>query len=252
MIYRKRGAVARWENGTLIRVVESGVAIEEGERFECHPERSEGPSLAIADPPCINVEANVERLIVISGAAEHEYGEQCWREETQRLHLSITHKKERVLIDQADFDTTHIDRVAAALQRMRSEREAPPRLRLARNVAAAIVPFLGGIQTAGGKDAYGNDIVDGGESWYRPSYRMRPVRTKMNVRLEHPVTGIDRELPEAIALLRSVDGPALRVLMQDGDDVYPAEVRVGKIRAIGTDRAFYPYAAGSFGAEMML
>ena len=30
MIYRKRGSVVRWENGTLVRVAESGMAIEEG------------------------------------------------------------------------------------------------------------------------------------------------------------------------------------------------------------------------------
>jgi hypothetical protein len=40
MIYRKQGVIARWENGTLIRVTESGVAIEEGEYFECRPESS--------------------------------------------------------------------------------------------------------------------------------------------------------------------------------------------------------------------
>ena len=38
MIYRKRGSVARWENGALVRVSESGVAFERGELFECHPE----------------------------------------------------------------------------------------------------------------------------------------------------------------------------------------------------------------------
>lgn len=37
MIYRKRGQTVRWENGTLIRVTESGVAWEEGERFICEP-----------------------------------------------------------------------------------------------------------------------------------------------------------------------------------------------------------------------
>jgi hypothetical protein len=43
MIYRKRGHTTRWENGTLIRVTESGVATET-DLFACHPERSEGPS----------------------------------------------------------------------------------------------------------------------------------------------------------------------------------------------------------------
>lgn len=252
MIYRKRGAVARWENGTLIRVVESGVAIEEGDAFTCHPERSEGPPPEIEDPPVIWVEGDVERLILMNGFAEHSFGETRWVERTRRLHLAITRNNERALIDQASFDTTHIDRVAAALRRMGSEREAPSRLRVAKNVTAALVPFLGGIQTAGGKDGYGNDILDGGESWYRPSYRVRPVKTKMNVRLEHDVTEIDEELPEAIALLRPVDGLTIRVLMQERDEAWPAEVRIGGVRAVGTDRTFYPYGAGSFGAEMML
>lgn len=252
MIYRKRGAVARWENGTLIRVTESGIAIEDGERFECHPGRSEGPSLEIEDPPRIYVEGNAERLILINGLAEHLFGEQRWEERIQRLHLALTHKTERVLIDQADFDTTHITHVATALQRMTAERDAPPKLRFAQNVTAALAPFLGGIQTAGGKDGYGNAIVDGGEGWYRPSYRVRPVKTKLNVRLVHDVTEIDSSLPQAIALLRPVDGLTVRVLIEDGPRVYPSEVRITRIAAVASDRTFYPYGAGSFGAEMML
>ena len=38
MIYRKCGNVVRWENGTLVRVAERGIAIEEGELFECRPD----------------------------------------------------------------------------------------------------------------------------------------------------------------------------------------------------------------------
>ena len=250
MIYRKRGTVARREDGTLIRVTECGVAIENGDLFECHPERSEGPSPAIEDPPHLHIEG-AERLIIINGFAQHEYGETRWEERVQRLHVALTHDKERALLDQADFDTTHIERVAAAMQRMEAEREPPRRLRLAKNVTAALVPFLGGIQTAGGKDGYGNDIVDGGENWYRPSYRIRPVQTKLNVRLEHDVTEIDRDLPEAIALLRPAGGLTVRVLIEERQRVYPAEVRIGRIAAVAEERTFYPYGAGSFGAEMM-
>jgi hypothetical protein len=259
VIYRKRGAVARWENGTLIRVAETGVAIERGEVFECHPERSEGPP-SIEPPPHIHVEGNVERLILTSGVAEHEYGDIRWREETKRLHLSLTHKKERVLIDQADFDTTHIARVAEALTRMGEERAAPPRLRLAKNVTAALIPWLAGIappnvrliQTAGGKDGYGDDVLEHTANWFRPSYRVRPVQAPMNLRLECNVTAIDENRPQAIALLRPVDGLTLRVLIEDGPRVYPAVVRVTRIDAVANERTFYPYGAGSFGAEMML
>ncbi|MEA2489828.1 MAG: hypothetical protein QOH21_1620, partial [Acidobacteriota bacterium] len=32
-MYRKRGRVVRWENGTVVRAIESGLAIEDGEVF---------------------------------------------------------------------------------------------------------------------------------------------------------------------------------------------------------------------------
>ena len=45
----------------------------------------------------------------------------------------------------------------------------------------------------------------------------------------------------------------LRVLCVDGDDVFPVTIDATRIDAVSRDEpAWYPYAAGSFGAEMML
>jgi hypothetical protein len=264
VIYRKHGAVARWENGTLIRVTEAGEARETGELFECWPvpvERWASAHRAVellgglkpAAPP------ETERLIVTHGISHHQYGDRTWSEETRRFHAALVHGSLRALVD-AEADVTTI---ADALRRAGPEREAPPRLRLAPNVTAALLPSLAGIappnvrlvQSAGGVDGYGNEVVEAeGEwpNWYRPSYRIRPVRMPHNLRLECAVTEIDEARPRAIALLAPVDGLTLRVLVEDGPSVFPCTVRVTRIDAVSNERTWYPYGAGSFGAEMML
>ncbi|MFL6247984.1 MAG: hypothetical protein ACJ74H_18315 [Thermoanaerobaculia bacterium] len=312
MIYRKRGSVVRWENGTLVRVIERGIAIEEGELFECRPEHA-GDAPHIDETRVIEMarmareaagEVAIERLIVVEGIAEHECeqplirplgtfsphegrrlkpdvafsppqrGEGArsadegspvatWTEHTQRIHLSLTRARTRVLLDLGTFDISDISRVAAALARADSaERDAPPRLRLAPNVTAALLPTLIGIappnvrlvQTAGGVDGYGAPIVEATGSWpnaYRPSYRVRPVRMPMQLRLECDVTEIERDRPIAVALLAPVTS-VLRVLIDDGKRAYPSTVRITRIDAVSSERTWYPYGAGSFGAEMML
>lgn len=272
MIYRKRGSVVRWENGTLVRVTESGVAIEEGERFECRPERSrlrhfEASSVlptvrAIRD---LVRPVSVERLIVTHGIAEHECDGRAWSEETQRFHLSMVRGPLRALVDATSGRLDDIAPIAAALARAETEeREAPERLRVAPCVAAALLPSLhdhvGVVQTAGGVDGYGHPIVEAeGEpwpNWYRPSYRMRPVRMPLNVSLPLNVRGeadeVDRDLPLAIALLAPPQRNAARVLLVDGDRVYPAQIRVTRVRAAAAEHVWYPYGGGSFGAELML
>lgn len=176
----------------------------------------------------------------------------------------MTRKPLRVLIDQADFDLAHIRRVADALGRAElEERDPPPRLRLAPNVTAALLPSLAGlappntrlVQTAGGIDGKGQPIVEATRdwpNWYRPSYRLRPLRMPLNLRLECDVTEIDRDRPEAIALLAPVDGLVLCVLADDGKRVFPTTVRVTRIDAVAGERVWYPYGGGSFGAELML
>ena len=264
MIYRKRGSVVRWENGRVVRVSESGIAREEGELFTCEPA---GGEVVLGEPsasfPSVSLPVRVERLIMTRGIAEHEYGETSWSEDSERLHLSLVHGRERALIDQADFDLTHIERVAAVLARIGSERDAPPRLRFAPNVTAALLPSLIGlappnvrlVQSAGGVDGKGTEIVEAEgawPNWYRPSYRVRPFRAPLNLRLECDVTDISEDRPVAIALLAPAGGLTMRVLVEEGRFAYPSTVRVTRIDAVGRARRWYPYGAGSFGAELML
>ena len=276
MIYRKHGSVARWENGTLIRVSESGAAREEGELFECWPEvwSAAAPAAALdlgsaALPRRVEAVASavkaaagaaalhIERLLVMAGLAEHEYDGRTWSDETDRVHLSMTHGHLRVLVDSTARRLGDIAPIADALRRAEPhERVAPKRLRLAPNVAAALLPHLANIiQTAGGVDGYGHPIVEARAPWpnvYRPSYRVRPVRMPLNVRIDCDETEIDADLPRALALLAPVHGRTLRVLVEDKQRVYPATVVVDGIRAAGAERIWYPYGGGSFGAELML
>lgn len=184
-------------------------------------------------------------------------------ETTRRIHLSLTRARMRALLDLGSFDVSDVMRVAAALARADSvERDAPPRLRLAPNVTAALLPTLIGIappnvrlvQTAGGVDGYGAPIVESSGPWpnaYRPSYRVRPARMPMQLRLECDVTEIERDRPLAVAMLAPVSS-VLRLLIDDGKRAYPSTVRLARIDAVSNERTWYPYGAGSFGAEMML
>ena len=91
---------------------------------------------------------------------------------------------------------------------------------------------------------------------YRPSYRVRPVRMPLQLRLECDVMAIDADRPRAVALLAPVSVVSgqlvVRVLVEDGDRAFPATVRVARIDAVSDQRTWYPYGGGSFGAEMML
>ena len=292
MIYRKRGSVVRWENGTLVRVAERGIAMEEGELFDCRPDDSgQVPHVdelrVVEAVDAVRMAAGdvaIERLIVVEGVAEHESqihverdsvaqsadegsSVRTWTEHTQRIHLSLMRGRIRALLDLGSFDTTDVARVAAALARAGGiEREAPPRLRLAPNVTAALLPTLIGIaspldakhirlvQSAVGVDGYGNPIVEASGPWpnvYRPSYRVRPIRMPMQLRLESDVTEIERDRPIAVALLAPASS-VLRVLIEDGGHAYLSTVRLTRIDAVSDQRTWYPYGGGSFGAEMML
>lgn len=255
-IYRKRGQVVRWENGTLVRVSESGVAIEDGELFTCEPERREPLVLTNerVHEAIRAIDLTIERWIVSHGIAEHEFGERTWSEETRRIHLSIVNGRIRALVDSFD----DIERVSNALKRAeQQEREAPKHLVLNANVSAALLPSLPNVeQVAGGIDGKGRDIIEAQRepwpNWYRPSYRVRPIRMPLNLRLRHKETAIDPDLPRAVALLAPPDGLTVRVLIEERTRVYPSMVHVGKIEAVSENVIWYPYAGGSFGAEMML
>ena len=254
MIYRKHGSVVRRENGTLIRVTECGVAREQGELFECLPagcdHEAETPA---SDEFTAELEAIrgvlFERVILTHGIARHECEGRVWREETRRFHASIVRGRLRALVDRIE----DVHAIAEALARAGSEREAPAHLRLAPNVTAAVLPFLPQAkQTAGGVDGYGHPVTETSASFYRPSYRVRPLRMPFNLRLEHESDAIDADLPRAVALLAPADGLTLRVLIEEKTRVYPGTVRVAAIRAVSREAVWYPYGAGSFGAEMML
>ena len=277
-LYRKRGRVVRWENGRMVRVNECGVAIESDERFICHPDpdlvtgganpiapdgradRVEATARAIRVPDGVHI----ERMIVSEGEADHTFRDKAWHETTRRVHLALAKGRLRVLIDLGDFDLDPIAPIADALARAESsEREPPPRLRLAPNVAAALLPSLVGVappnvtlaQRAGGIDGRGNaveDALDPWPNWYRPSYRVRPVRTPFNLTATFEVTEIDEARPIAIALLAPPSELTLRVLVADAERVYPTTVRITRIDAISEPRRWYPYGAGVWGAEMTL
>jgi hypothetical protein len=113
-------------------------------------------------------------------------------------------------------------------------------------------------QAGGGFDGYGQPIEtravthDPPPNWYRPGYAVRPVRAWLNLRAL-PFGNIDASAPVAVALLAPVDGTTLRFLCIDGDNVFPATVDATRIAAVSRNEpTWYPYAAGSFGAEMML
>ncbi|HSP33634.1 MAG TPA: hypothetical protein VLU46_04895 [Thermoanaerobaculia bacterium] len=263
-VYRKFGRTVRYEHGTFVRTVEAGEAIEDGDTFSCKPiGGGQAPPPVLDETDFRAAIASIppaERLVVAEGIAIHQFGGKRWTEHTRRIHVSLVHKTSRAIIDLGDFETGEIRTIAEALVRCGDEREAPARVRLAPNVTAALLPSLGGIappnvrvlQTAIGVDGRGEPVVDGGTAWYRPSYRSRPVRTQMHLRAECDVVEIDQQLPRAIALLAPVEGLALRVLCVDGQDVYPATLRVVRIDAVARGGRWYPYGAGSFGSEMML
>lgn len=273
--YRKRGAVARWENGTLLRVVECGVAVEHGELFECRPESVEPPAPVDESALLETVRRieeiarplEIERLIVSEGVASHEFGEVRWNDAMRRVHLSLVRGPLRALLHLGAFDLGDVERLAAAMKRtVESERAAPPRLRIAPPVVAALLPLLAGlappnvalVQTAGAVDGKGVPVADlriehePWPAWYRPSYRMRPVRMPFDLRLECEVADIERDRPIAVALLAPPDGLTLRLLVDDGREAYPCRVRVTRIDAVSHERIWYPYGAGAYGAEIML
>jgi hypothetical protein len=283
-IYRKWGSVVRYENGTIVHVHEAGEAREEGGVFTARPLTSGPPEPGMSMPhpfeastlsgfgrsvdvfvaqTLLSVQPlAVERLIISAGMARHEANGVIWTEESQRVHLSLVNAPLRVLIDLASFDISLIESIASALRRAGDERQAPARIRLAPNVSAALLPALAGEiameQAGGGFDGKGQPIetravtADPPPNWYRPGYAVRPVRAWLNIRAL-PFGGIDRSTPIAVALLGPVDGTTLRVLCVDGAEVFPAVVRAAHLSAVSREEpAWYPYAGGSFGVEMML
>jgi hypothetical protein len=282
-VYRKFGRVVRYENGILISVSEIGEAFEEDGVFQTRPAvkgpaqtRVSVPHSADADldtfvaktqtnvaQTLLSVRSGrIERFIASTGAATHETNGVTWTEELRRVHISLVNPPLRALIDLASFDVEIVTSVADSLARAGGEGNAPKGLRLAPNVSAALLSSLIGElameQTGGGFDGLGRPIEtravthDAPPNWYRPGYAVRPVRAWMNIRAL-PFGRIDPDAPLAIALLEPVHGTSLRVLCVDGGDVFPTTIDASHITAVSrAEPVWYPYAAGSFGVEMML
>lgn len=260
MIYRKRGRVVRHENGVLLRVAEAGEAVERGVAFECRPLREAvtlpelDPSRVIETAGAIRELPNIERVIISEGIAAHEYGDAQWTEQTRRVHVAVAAHGVRAVLDLASFDIAPVARVAAVLARGVREVAAPERIRLAPNVAASLLVSLIGLiaidQVAEGVDGNGQSIQEveltsgmQWPNWYRPSYRIRPLPMPFHLRAR-PFGVIDEAAPQAIAL-----AGARRVLLEDGS---LAPIRLDRVHAVGKPDGWYPYGAGSFGAELML
>ena len=270
-IYRKFGRAIRRENGFLVRSEEHGQAIEDGRSFASTPieanvdlpainesdvPRAVGAIEAMIKPPLV-----LERVIVSEGVALHEFAGVKWSESTRRVHVSIAKPPLRALIDRADFDIESIRAVAGALARAGPERAAPAHLQLAGNVGAALLPhFIGTIamqQWAAPHDGKGEWIANVPvarsmpPNWFRPSYQVRPRKAWFHLRADAHGE-IDADLPQVVALLSPIHDRTIRALCVARDSVFPVTVELKQFAAVRPTVEWYPYAAGCFGAEMML
>jgi len=248
VIYRKWGRVVRWENGMLVRVTEAGEAREENGVFVAQPIAQREPLPLIDATWVVNTAQAIgegERVIVVEGIALHECGNVRWQDETRRVHVALTRKPWRVLVD--DFDVASVKN---ALARCEGERDFE-RVLATGDVARRLVedrhsclsfesegtgksacPPLGFEQLPGGRDGYGRPIehrrVEGEPpNFYRPSYRVRPVRRWLNVRAIP--FGAMQPAPRVLAL---VDGG--KALADDGGRVFVTPLRVDRVIAVGT------------------
>jgi hypothetical protein len=234
VIYRKWGRVVRWENGTLVRVEEAGEAREENGVFYAQPiaERGVIPSASEGSPArviavaegilrCAQDDVGVERVLVAEGIAIHECDGVRWEEQTRRVHVALTRKPWRVLVDDAG-----VADVAGALARCVGEKDfehvlVPPHIHVDADCEKE--------QLSGGLDGYGRPIERhrvAGEppNFYRPSYRVRPVRKWMNVK---PIPfGVMHEAPRVLAL---VDGG--KALVEHEQRVFVTRLRVERVTA---------------------
>jgi hypothetical protein len=273
--YRKRGAVVRYENGALVRVNECGEAWFDHDRvFRAQPfagtrlpDPDARPVLecAAAIRACVPSTVGIERLVVTSGVADHDCEGRTWSEVAARVHVTLTRGHQRVQLDLAQFDVAAVQPVAAAMASL-VDGEAPRSFRVSPMVGASIVPLLLG-ETTGpvrvaqrgiGLDGRGLAVEEGAASapWpnvWRPSYRVRPIAAPMHLVATHDeVSGIDLDLPCAIALLEPAVSRRLRLLFQHGTRSWTGAFVLGSVRSIGPSQEWYPVHAGSFGAEMVL
>ena len=268
-IYRKRGRSVRREGRYLVWADEAGEAFDEQAIFRTRtmdeavdlpaPDAAAVVAAAREIEACIEPPLTIERMLVSDGIVAHQFGEVAWSESPRRVHLSIARAPLRILFDFADFHLDVVRRAADLLNRAGAERKPPERIRLADHVGAALVPFASveKVQTAMGRDGRGQLIEErrwtpeAPPNWFRPSYRVRPRKAWFHLRLES-LGQIDASVPEAIALLAPASRREIRVLCADGRDVYPTTIPIRPIIAVRPAGTWYPYGAGTFGAEVML
>ena len=274
MIYRKRGAAVRWENGELLQISECGIAEEREGAFFCRPDgqsRIEPPpshqaeSVAASILKLVREPVKVERLIVTEGVAEHEIGSRTWLERTSRIHLSLVRDTVRVALDASSVESS-IGLVCDSLSRLTGKRTAVSQLRVAPHVTAALIPLMTAvpvkgarlIQTAGGIDGRALEIVEHRveqqpwPNWYRPSYRARPVRAPLNVRLEPAGSIADQSLPLAVAVLAASPDLKVRLLVDDDLRSSIIEGRLAAVTFAGPPDVWFPHGAGVFGADAVI
>jgi hypothetical protein len=249
MTYRKWGRTVRYENGTIVRVEEAGEAVEVDSEFRAYPiaERRSLPELPV--PSC---QLRAERVVMSEGVAIHETNGVTWTERTRRMHISMVKAPFRMLLDQATFDAHAM--LLDLFARVEGRREPPPRMTLAPRVSAAILHSLSIdlAQRAGehpdGKGRPVDTRAAEGEppNWYRPSYRVRPLRTWFNL-MALPFGKLEDSVPRAVARLGDGD-----VLCVDGDRVFATALKPGRILAAGGAAEWYPFGAGVWGADMLL
>jgi hypothetical protein len=270
-IYRKWGRVVRYENGIAVTVEEAGEAVEEGAQFRTAPIRGERRPLVEVAVAEVRAAAaaiekqihglSIERLVLVDGVAIHEFAGRVWSERIRRMHLAVVKRPHRIVLDEQDFVLD--SNVLAALERLDGERSID-RVVLAPRVSAVLLPLLSAELSTEQSD--GPVEVDGKgapieataastgtpPNWFRPTYRLRPVRAWFNLRAR-PSGSIANDLPRAIALLRPPSGRTIEVLCTEGREVFRTTFHMGGVLAVGdTAECWYPYGPGAWGVDMLL
>lgn len=230
----------------------------------------------------------VERMTVLSGRAAHHFQagsiEHQWSETFARLHLSIidSSARLRVTIDLGgaamdEIDLAVVDEVADVFRQLTRIESTDGAVLLQPQVAAALWPVLvmepGALpleQTTHPKfrrDGDGEEIERVGITsppWpnrYRPSYRSRPVPMPFHIRprARGERSGAEIEALGLIEPFHLVRGRIKASLLcrQSGRSFpaqfsLPLEQFIRRIRFVGDQRQWFPYAAGSYGGEVEL
>ena len=264
--YRKWGRTVRFERDSVVHATERGEAIEDGARFHARPlnDDIEIPDVAedveaFAKKIRSLIDVQIERLIVTAGVTEHDFEGIRWRETSARVHIDINNGHQRTKLDLggntlADIRLDDVRISARALAHVSGQREQPESCVIAPHVSAVLLPIMGLklMQTSRGRDGKGAEIEElvldhpPFPNWFRPSYRVRPVRMPFHMRVDDFGT-IPANAPRIVALLS-----AGQVLCDDGASVFAMTIRIDQVKAAGPPAGWYPHLAGTFGHEILL